>query len=733
MDQPASTAALAEPSTIEVLDPEEGFGVGTGTDILIVDDDENTLIAYQAALESLGRRIVLATSGLDAVAKLLDQDFALVLLDVAMPGMTGIETARLARQRPRNKSLPVIFITGEGSSTQLMVEAYGAGGSDFVTKPVVPEVLRAKAQVFLQLQERTRIIVEYARQLHRAQRQPDVSRERAVFAATERRLKKLQEATTELAKAMTPAEVAMATVRIGVDAVDATAAALWTSEDGTSLVLAAEHGYPLDFLAPWTTIAPGAAIPPMRAFEADEPIWCETEAEYERLSPTTYQYARERQYARAFAALVLRSNGRPSGILVFRYEGDRAFPAEEREFLAALVHACEQAMDRARLFTGELAARRAAEEASRRKDEFLAMLGHELRNPLAAMTSAFDVLKTRDGALPRELTIVDRQLGHLTQLVHDLVDVARVTRGVIVLKREAVHIADAVADALVLAKPVLDQRAHEIVVSVPPALAIDADRERVAQVLSHLLTNAAKYTPPQGRIEVSARRDGDDMEIVIRDDGVGIPASLLPSLFEPFVQGERAIDRKQGGLGIGLTIVRAIVELHGGTVSVHSDGPGTGASFTLRWPTPASDPRPTQPRSAVSSSSFRVLVIEDNLDAAELMTALLGLLGHEVEVTHDGVAGIERARAFRPEIAFIDIGLPLRDGHEVARELRRMPECATTMLVALTGYGQPEDRERALQAGFTYHFVKPIELKTLTSIFEIASASAIGGAVRSRT
>ena len=669
-----------------------------GTDILIVDDDEHALVAYQAALESLGRRIVLARSGVDAFEKLLEQDFALVLLDVAMAARSGLEAARLARHRP------ILFLTGDATE---------ADGSDFVRKPVVPEVLRAKVQ----------------RVLHRAQ--PDSSRERAAFAATERRLKKLQEATTELARAMTPAEVAMATVRIGAEAVDAPASALWTSEDGASLVLAAEHGYPPGFLAPWTTIPAGTPIPPMQVFESGEAVWCETADDYARLSPATYDYARDRQYARAFVVLALRSGGRPSGALAFRYEGDRAFPPEEREFLAALVHACEYALDRARLFAEQLAARRAAEEASRRKDEFLAMLGHELRNPLAAMTSAFDVIKTRDGTLPRELKIVDRQLGHLTQLVHDLVDVARVTRGAIALKREAVDLAGAVADALMLAKPAIEQRAHEVIVSLPPDLAIEADRERVAQVLSHLLTNAAKYTRPQGRIEVSAQRGDDYVQIMVRDNGMGIPSSLLSSLFEPFVQGERAPDRKQGGLGIGLTIVRAIVELHGGRVSAHSEGPGTGASFTILWPTPTSVIPANPLRTPTSPASFKVLVVEDNLDAAELMSSLLGLLGHEVEVAHDGIAGIERARAFQPEIAFIDIGIPWRDGHEVARELRRMPECANTVLVALTGYGQPEDRERALQAGFTYHVVKPIGLDTLTSIFEAASATATGGAARS--
>jgi signal transduction histidine kinase/DNA-binding response OmpR family regulator len=730
-NEPQTNASLDSPHKIEVLDPDDGFGVGSGTDILVVDDDEGTLVAYTAALEPLGRRVVVAKSGVDAVARLLEQDFALMLLDVAMPGMSGLETARLARQRPRNKGLPIIFLTGEASSTQLIVEAYDIGASDFVIKPITPEVLRAKARVYLQLQERTQSLVDYARQLHEAQQQADRSEalraDGAEFAATARRLAKLQEATAALARAKTPEDVASVAVRLGAEAVDATGAAMWIAGDDDSLILVGQHGYPEGYLDPWTSIPHDAAVPVARAFNSRQPIWAQNESEYRRVAVETYDYARERGGPFSFAAFPLGSNGHALGVLVLIYDREHTFPDEEREFLLALARACEQALDRSRLYVLERTARQAAEESNRRKDEFLAMLGHELRNPLAAMVTAFALLKTRDGELPRELAIIDRQTSHLSQLVNDLVDVARVTRGAITLKREPVRLSSAVTNALELARPVLDQHAHDLVVSVPSDVVVDADRERIAQVLAHLITNAAKYTPGKGRIEIAVERAEAFARIEIRDNGMGIPPALLSSLFEPFVQGERALDRHQGGLGVGLTIVRTLVELHGGRVEAHSEGAGKGSTLTLLWPMSSGRTRTGEVRAlirpAIEPRAFKVLVVDDNVDAADVLASLLSVLGHEVDVAYDGVSAVEHALAFQPDIAFLDIGLPERDGYALAAELRGIESLAHTVLIAVTGYGQPEDRERALRAGFSQHYVKPMDLRTITALFERLSES----------
>ena len=731
-----ATPAYHSTTSIEVLDPEDAYGVGLGSDILIVDDDAGNRLAYQAALEPLGRNLVLAQSGMEAVGKLLEQDFALMLLDVAMPGMTGLDTARLARQRPRNKGLPFIFITGEASSAAIVVEAYQIGACDFVIKPILPEVLRAKAQVYLQLQERTRALVRYATKLHESQRRVDETRallrDREAIEGTARRLKKLQQVTEALADVETPSELAAAAVRLGAEAVDANAGAIWTAASDGRLMLAGSHGHPEEYIRPWTEIPPDSSLPAMRVLGSGSPLWAEDETDFASLAPEVIDQARAAGRASAFAALPLAIDGRTHGVLVFTFDGQHRFTDSEREFLSALARACEHALERSRLYAAQVDARRTAEEASRRaeaenrrKDEFLAMLGHELRNPLAAIVSALDLLKSREGPLNRELTIVDRQLSHLTHIVNDLVDVARVTRGTIALRREAIEIAGAVADAIELMKPTLAQRAHDLSVSVPADLVVDADRERIVQVLTNLLSNAARYTRAPGRIEVSAEPADGFVRIDVRDNGIGITEPLLSEIFDPFVQGNRTLDRQLGGLGIGLTLVRTLVELHGGSVKVRSDGADKGATFTIHWPV-ASDrtrtaktPAPPQPR---LNAKLRILVVDDNRDAAELLAALLDTFGQETALAHDGLSAVDVARSFQPDVAFLDIGLPGRDGYALARELRALPSCANTVLVALTGYGQPEDRDRSERAGFAHHYVKPLDVKALSAL--LASIAA---------
>jgi signal transduction histidine kinase len=313
-------------------------------------------------------------------------------------------------------------------------------------------------------------------------------------------------------------------------------------------------------------------------------VWVETEEDYAREAPDAFEAARAAQRVFPFAALPLTSQDRGIGVIVFSYAGPHAFTDQERKFLLALVRVCEQALESARLNVAEADARRAAELASKRKDEFLAMLGHELRNPLAAMVLAVETLEIRGGAaVERERAILQRQLSHLSHIVDDLVDIGRITRGVITLKREPVELGDVVAAALETVQPHVLRHGHEVVLGVPDVL-VDADRERLCQVLGNLLSNAVKYTPPGGRIELTAEPEPDVVTIVVRDNGRGIPSTLLADLFELFVQGERAPDRRDGGLGIGLTVVRSLVHLHGGTVEAHSDGPGQGAVFTLRWP-----------------------------------------------------------------------------------------------------------------------------------------------------
>jgi PAS domain S-box-containing protein len=385
--------------------------------------------------------------------------------------------------------------------------------------------------------------------------------------------------------------------------------------------------------------------------------------------------------------------------------------------------------ERDALLRRERAARAEAEAANRAKDEFLAMLGHELRNPLAPIATALELLRLQgDGSLGPELAMIERQLRHVQRLVDDLLDVSRITRGKIELARRPAALARIVADAIEGASPLLERRKHRLVVDVPDDLVVDGDPTRLTQVVANLLTNAAKFTPEQGRIEVSAAREGDDgVALRVRDTGAGIAPELLPNVFDLFTQGQRQLDRAQGGLGIGLTLVRNLVEAHGGTVEARSDGPGKGAEFVIRLPAagqgaPAGDPRPSRPRRRTERPR-RVLVVDDNLDAAEALAWLLRAVGHEVAIAHDGPQALRVAADFAPEVAVLDLGLPVMDGYELAERLR---ERGTGHLIAVTGYGQDRDRARARAAGFAAHLVKPVDAATLCGAVE-AAAGAAGG------
>jgi PAS domain S-box-containing protein len=365
--------------------------------------------------------------------------------------------------------------------------------------------------------------------------------------------------------------------------------------------------------------------------------------------------------------------------------------------------------------TAEKAAQAFADEANRAKDEFLAMLGHELRNPLAPIVTALHLMRLREpGSLERERAVIERQVSHLRRLVDDLLDVSRAVRGELRLERAPVEVAAVVADAIETAGPLFEERRHRLTLSVPrTGLLVDADAERLTQVVTNLLTNAAKYTPPGGHITVCAEGDAGQLLLEVADDGAGIAPELLPRVFEAFAQGRQGLDRKQGGLGLGLAIARQLVVAHGGTIEARSEGPGRGTSIFVRLPR-ANAPSPADrrvsdaPFAAASAARRRVLVVDDNPDAAELLHQVLTDVGHEVRTAPDGPSALQLVDTFVPDIAFLDVGLPVMDGYELARQLRHAPGLALTPLVAVTGYAQDDDRQRALASGFTEHLTKPL-------------------------
>jgi PAS domain S-box-containing protein len=437
--------------------------------------------------------------------------------------------------------------------------------------------------------------------------------------------------------------------------------------------------------------------------------------------------------AAAIAVMVvpIAIGGRVEGLLYVGNRAGRPLTDEDETVCVRLADQAAVAIQNARLFTWEQdaralaqAARAQAEDASRAKDEFLAMLGHELRNPLSAITTAVDILARAPSTgerTDRAREVIRRQVAQLTAIVDDLLDVARVTMGKIALSRRPLDLQDAVARCLTSLANSGRTSAHDVELVTEPAW-VDADETRIEQIVTNLVENAARYTEAGGRIRVRVAADGPDALIEVSDTGVGISPELLPHVFELFVQGQRPLDRTGGGLGLGLPLVRRLTELHGGTVHAESSGPGQGAAFRVRMPRrepPAG--QELEPAAAPATPRrLRIVLVEDNPDGREMLRAFLELDGHEVHEAADGPSGLERAFSLRPDAVIIDIGLPGLDGYELARRLRATEAGRASWLVALTGYGQPQDRRQAEAAGFDVHLVKPISPERVRSALESA-------------
>ncbi|CAN93222.1 two-component hybrid sensor and regulator [Sorangium cellulosum So ce56] len=375
-------------------------------------------------------------------------------------------------------------------------------------------------------------------------------------------------------------------------------------------------------------------------------------------------------------------------------------------------------------------------ESDRRKDDFLAMLAHELRGPLAPIRNAVAIMRVlglEDPKFVYARDIIERQVSHMARLVDDLLDVSRISRGKIALQRETLELADLVQEAVEATRPVIQTPGHTLSVTLPAEqLRIEADRVRIVQVIVNLLTNAAKFTPPGGRIGIEvSRSEAGEAVIRVTDTGVGIEEAMQPRVFEAFVQETSDLARSQGGLGVGLWLAKQLVDLHGGRIDVESAGRGRGAAFTVTLPALPRNARETQPaglREPTAGSPLRILVVEDNLDTAESLKMLLELHGHEVWMEHDGLAALHAFSRLCPDIAFVDLGLPLLDGFEVARRARRDQGTAGCLLVALSGYGRDEDKAEARRAGFDLHLTKPADTEAIAELLAKRCAARGGGA-----
>ena len=540
--------------------------------ILIVDDEPKNLTVLEAVLIDPGYRLIRATSGDQALLALMANEFAVLVLDVRMPDMTGFELALLIKERKKTASVPIIFLTAYYTEAEHLVEGYGSGAVDYLHKPINPSVLRSKVAVFVELFRKTRAL--------------------------------------ELTNRSLLAEVA------------------------------------------------------------------------------------ERRHAEARLS-------------------------ELNEMLDRRVIERTNSLE-----TSEARLR----EADRRKDEFLATLAHELRNPLAPVRNAAQILKFKNSSVPEvrwATEVIDRQIHAMSRLIDDLMDVSRINQGKIELRIERVDLLDVLQDAVETTRPLIDEYGHELVFVAPEQrLPLDADRTRLGQVLMNLLHNAAKYMDKGGRIDVNVRAESGECVVTVKDAGIGIPSEHLAKVFEMFAQVESALSRSRGGLGIGLSLTRRLVEMHKGQILARSEGPGKGSEFEVRLPlaAPQLDGDEVQSatagevRSNATDGQLRILVADDNVDAAVTLAALLEVLGHSVRYVHDGEAAVQASLEFAPHVALLDIGMPKLSGYEACRRIRNAQSDAPMIIVAVTGWGQTEDLLASKRAGFDRHLVKPVDPEELFAL-----------------
>jgi signal transduction histidine kinase/DNA-binding response OmpR family regulator len=695
--------------------------------ILVVDDLPEKLLVFETALEELDQHLVFVRSGKGALREILQREFAVILLDVNMPDIDGFETAALIRQHKRSAHTPIIFITSYADEMQTS-RGYALGAVDYILSPVVPEVLRSKVQVFVRLFAMQRQIRRQA-DAHAAFMAAEAARRAA--EDNDRRSALLSDASRVLNRSLQADESMRELAGLMVQAWASLAVVARSDDDqpADEVVVAAQ---PDTGRRTRCTTLPRANLgEPVRAvLEAALRERCRHDlspADLLRLDASSFGDASQPLAGPRFdaaAAVPLVNGDRLLGaVFVASQASDERSAAIGWSVLDDLAARAAAAFENARLYgslQAEIVERRAIEaqliESGRRKDEFLAMLSHELRNPLAPIRTALEVIRRIAPPDPKftwASDIMVRQLRQMTRLIEELLDVARISQGKIVLTREKVDLNAVISQSVETVQPFVDARDQTMEVALlREPMWLQGDFARLAQIVSNLLHNASKYSEKGTLIAMRAEATEGGALIRVRDQGIGIDAELLPRVFDLFTQGRRGLDRAQGGLGIGLTLARRLAEMHGGRIEAFSEGVGKGSEFTLRLPcigvVRPVDPAPSSARRQ-RSMAHRVLVVDDNRDAAQSIASFMQIEGHEVRMAGDGMQALEAAASFAPDVVVLDIGLPLLDGYEVARRLREIPATRHALVLALTGYGQQEDRLIAHGAGFDRHFVKPAD------------------------
>ena len=644
--------------------------------VLVVDDNAD-MRAYLTRLLQRRWTVEAVSDGAAALTAARQQPPDLVLSDVMMPHHDGFALLRALRADPETAWIPVVLLSARAGE-EARIQGMQAGADDYLVKPFSSRELVARVNAQMRLAR--------------------AARERQELLARERDAR--QEAD-----------------------------------------LQKQHLYSLFMQAPLAIVVLRG---PEHVIELANPFVCGIWGRRHRdvINRPLFEALPElrSQVWKGLADQVYASGQAQSGsetAAQFRRRGDGALDTRYLNFAYTPLRNPHGEVDGLLVIasdvTDQVVARReisglreAAEAANRAKDEFLAMLGHELRNPLAPILTALQLLKLRGvDAAERERGIIERQVKHLVSLVDDLLDVSRITRGKIELRRATVETADVVARAIEMSSPLLEQQRHDLRVDVPrTGLTVHADAGRLAQVVANLLTNAAKYTEPGGTISVIGRAEGEEVVLVVRDTGIGIDPEMLPRIFDLFAQERQTLERSQGGLGLGLAIVRSLVAMHGGSVFARSEGKGHGAEFTIRLGRIAAGAADTRPEGGETARAIpvptrsRVLIVDDNHDGALLLADMLSTFGYVTRVVHDGPSALREAEDFLPHIAVLDIGLPVMDGYELASRFREHPQLAQMRLVAVTGYGQEQDQRLSARAGFLAHLVKPVDIDQLRAVLQ---------------
>lgn len=656
------TSGIAKPSLAQ-----GGSGVPDLTDsrprILLVDDQPARLVTYEAILAGLPVRTVSTSSGNEALQQLLKQDFAAILLDVNMPDMDGFEVARLIRGHPRLEKTPIIFVTGVEVSALDQLKGYEVGAIDYISVPIVAEILRSKVAVLVELHQRHSELEELNRALKDARTQLD-----SQYASEMARQRQLYEAIL----ANTPDLAYVFDLKHRFIYANEALLGMWgkTREEAIGKTCL-ELGY-----EPWHA--------EMHDREIEKIVATKTRIRGE--VPFNGTFGR-RDYDYLLVP-VLGANGD-----VVAVAGTTRDITERKQMEAAL------------------------READRRKDEFIAMLAHELRNPVAPIRNAGELL-ARLATDERQVAlagVLKRQTDQLSRLLDDLLEAARVTQGRIELKRETVAIQTCVQMAVEAIEPMFKERHQRLsVMRDGLSIFVNVDKVRLTQCVANLLTNAAKFTPNGGEIRVNSRVESGQAIIEVSDTGVGIAAELLPQLFDLFVQGQRPLDRSEGGLGIGLSVCKQLIEMHGGSVTGASSGVGHGATFSIYLPLAEEDAAPLGSKVEADVGKRLVLVVDDNQDAADSLAALLEIEGHRVKAVYTAEEGLEEVDLFKPDLVLLDIGLPRITGYEVVKRIKTAHPLID--VIALSGYGRAEDKQRAAAAGFDAHLVKPVDFDALNKL-----------------